>query len=327
MSSLAGTYSNGQLLSPDEQALMDQINALKTPQTKIDFSPVLDEINKQPPPQLQQVPGTASPLGVFLSLLAGNVGAALTRNPSTAAPTQQVLQFQREEQARIKQENTDAINKFNEGLTHDKLSVMLKQQEMELEQAINNRDKESANTASALIKILDSRLQAKNQRALEAQRSADQKAEDAAKQAAEGARQRSLADYYMSKGFTPHGGSTANTLAGNDKWPQKYRDAYNKEIAPIESQANAAQRAAYAGLAFVPPDQQADAYAQAAAMAQKATDDAHRQSQQIWDKYEALATGKAAVKTVKMAAPTGETMDVPEDQVAHYQAQGAKVVK
>jgi hypothetical protein len=191
MSSLNGTLHGG-LVDPEDQAILDQILSTQRPNVKIDFSSERQAIENQAPPTQRPVPGVASPMGMFLSLLAANLGSTLTRRPEMANATIDLLSQQKQRQQQVEDANTEAMDNFHRGLDKDKLNLFIKQHEMELEQAINNGDKDAATKSAALLKILEDRLDRRAAREQIAQRGGEDRATDAARIKAQGAKEQAM---------------------------------------------------------------------------------------------------------------------------------------
>lgn len=192
MSSLNHTLQGQNLLDPEEQALVEAITGIHSKPVDIDFSSVNEAIQQQQPPTPRPVPGTAAPLGMFLSLLAANLGSTLTRRPEMANATVDILANQKLRQQQVEDANAEAMDSFQRGLDKDKISLMLKQKEMELEQAINNGDKDAAAQANVLLKILEDRMDRKAKKEAIAQSGVEDRKTDAARIAAQQAKEQAV---------------------------------------------------------------------------------------------------------------------------------------
>jgi len=115
---------------------MDQIDKF--------YSPIRDELNALPPPQPMPVPPHTPPLNAFLSLLAGNLGSSLTRNPAQAQQISEYLINKEQERKAIESQNFATRVAFDQNRRNQLIAIRAKSLDTALEEAIKSGDTERA---------------------------------------------------------------------------------------------------------------------------------------------------------------------------------------
>lgn len=108
------------------------------------FEPIRKEIQALPPPEAAPVPPKTPALTAFLSVLAGNLGASLTRNPAQAEQIQNYLLEKDKERKAAEAQNFASRVAFDQNRRNQLISIRAQALDTALQEAIKSGDSERA---------------------------------------------------------------------------------------------------------------------------------------------------------------------------------------
>lgn len=233
---LKGTLQGTDLLSfpgmvdPQTQALINQAYAIAAePPPTVDFSKIEEMIQAQQAPAPRPTPGVASPLGIFFSLLAANVGGALARTSAFTQATQDILDEQRRRKAAVEEANRQEQEAFRGRISQQLLNTRIGEIEKELDLAIQARDTKKTQALNTIMKVMDDWLQRRRTREA-------QTGETAGALQLEGARRKTMLEAITKRAEAKAG------APGFEAWPKQALNEYNRRLITTQEIADRSMR-------------------------------------------------------------------------------------
>lgn len=233
---LQGTLQGTDLLTfpgmvdPETQALINQAYGIAAePPPAVDFSQIEEMIRAQPAPTPRPMPGVASPLGIFFSLLAANVGGALARTTAFTQATQDILDEQRRQKTAVEEANRREREAFEGRISQQLLNTRIAEVEKELDLAIQARDTKKTQALNTIMKVMDDWFA--RRRAREAQA-----AETAGSLRLEEERRKTQVEAITKRAEAKAG------MPGFENWPKQALNEYNRRLITTQGIASQSMR-------------------------------------------------------------------------------------